>query len=155
WKKDGHTALARKVRKDRGRLRTLSVRARAFVEVKYCVEKLNVLHSYEALVREWPRLGDGDAPSYATVRRYVASLPTPAKTLCREGKEAFTTKCAPFILREAPPTMQWWILDHRQLDVFAANALFLYLRPNQMYRPWLTAVYDWGSRAMVGYAISP
>ena len=157
WKKGGYVALARKIRKDRGKPRILEAfpAACAFVQNKRLIEGLNASHVYEVLARDWSKLAKGKPPSYATVRRYLDTIPLPVKTLCREGREAFVSKCAPFVLRQAPPAMQWWISDHRRLDVFCRNTLFPHLGRNQMYRPWLTAVYDWGSRMLVGFAFSP
>lgn len=158
WQNGGYAALAGKVRKDRGKSRVFesSPAAAAFIQQKYCNEGLNAFHAHEALCREWKKVAGALAlPSYATVRRYLAGLPAGIKTLTREGAEAYHAKCSPFILRKAPPAMEWWISDHRMHDVFVRNRYFSHLNRDQAYRPWLTAVYDWGSRKIVGFIWAP
>jgi len=77
------------------------------------------------------------------------------RVLGREGKEAHGKKCSPFIQRGPRPAMEWWISDHRKFDVLVRNTLFAELKPEEAYRPWLTAIYDWGSRKIVGWCFAP
>jgi transposase InsO family protein len=156
---EGFNGLASKPSKFAGKSRYFAShpKAAAFVEVKYLSEGIqNVRLVHDALVREWRNLGEeGDPPTYDTVSRYLAKIPLPVRTLAHEGKQALWAKRSPFILRHAPPAMDCWISDHREFDVLVRNTLFPHMPRDQQYRLWLTAVYDWGSRALVGYCFSP
>ena len=156
--KGGRFALAPKIRKDDGKSRFFEAHPAAgiFLQQKFCGEGLNRLHAWEALCREWPKkFGKGEPPSFATARRYLATIPLGVTTLGRQGAEAYTNRVSPHIIRGPVPVMQWWISDHRQHDVFVRNTLFSHLKRDEMYRPWLTAIYDWGSRKLVGFVWSP
>lgn len=147
------------IRNDRGKSRTFEKhpKAAAVVQFKYLNEGIqNARLIHEILRREWPQLeGRGNPPSERTVRAYLATIPLPVRTLAHEGKEALLSKCSPFILRQAPPAMDWWIADHRLFDVLVRNTMFAEIAPDAAYRMWITAIYDWGSRALVGYCFAP
>jgi len=55
------------------------------------------------------------------------------------------------------PVMDWWVSDHREFDVLVRNTIFAEpeKKRDQAYRLWLTALYDWGSRKIVGFCIAP
>jgi DNA adenine methylase len=127
---EGYAALPDAPRSDRGQSRFFveHPKAAVFVQFKYLSEGIhNVRLVHDALCREWAKLEKmGEAPSYPTVRAYLDSLavPTPVRTLAHEGKQALWSKHSPFILRKAPPAMDWWIADHREFDVLVRNTLF-------------------------------
>lgn len=127
------------------------------MQFKYLREGIhNARLIHGALLREWNKVEkSGEPPSYPTLRTYLNGIPSPLVTLAHEGKEALHAKHSPYILRKAPPPMDCWILDHRIFDVMVRNTMFAELAPGQAYRIWLTAAYDWGSRALVGYCFSP
>src|SRR5260370_9368666 len=158
FRKGGYAAGARKIRCDEGKSRVFETHpaAKTFVMQKFLNEALSAQLSWEALRREWKKLtNDGDAPSYATTLRFLSTIPKGPRILAREGAEKYSNRCAPFILRNAPAAMDWWVSDHRQHDIFVRNRSFDHLDKDQMYRPWLTAVYDWGSRKIVGFCWAP
>jgi hypothetical protein len=157
-RQNGKLGLARPVRcdKDTARIFARNPKAAAYVKAKYLHEKLtNLSLIYESLCHDWPRLGVGDPPCFNTMRHYLAALPRPLVTLAHEGPRAWLAKHAPFVQRVPPPVMDTWVSDHRQHDVFVRNTMFAHLEPQQMYRLWITAIYDWGSRKLLGFSFSP
>jgi hypothetical protein len=158
FEKGGYAALADKVRKDRGRSRFFEVHKAAalYIQQKFLNEGLTYQLCWEALRRDWKRVeGNGQPPCEWSVRNFLSALPKGTQVLAREGAEAYTTKCSPSIRRKSPLPMEWWILDHRVFDVMTRNTLFQEMRKDQAYRLWLTAIYDWGSRMLVGFAFAP
>ncbi|HLZ92957.1 MAG TPA: hypothetical protein VKQ28_14685 [Candidatus Acidoferrum sp.] len=154
----GYAALADRVRKDKGQWKFFGqhLAATAFVEGKYLREGLSFQMSWEALVREWPKLEKkGEPPSYATVRNYLRGLPEPVKVLGRVGKREYESTCSPFVQRGPVPVMDWWVSDHRVFDVMVRNSLFAELPADKAYRVWMTAIFDWGSRKLVGFCFAP
>lgn len=157
-KKGGALALARKIHKNKGESKFFqrNPAATAFLESKYLREGLSYQMSWEALVREWPKLEKkGEPPSYATARRHLGKLPEPLKILAREGKRAYESKCSPFVQRGPVPVMDWWVSDHRVFDVMTRNSLFAELPADKAFRIWMTAIFDWGSRKLVGFCFAP
>ncbi len=158
YKEQGLYGLVRKLRKDAGASHFFDVHPAQglFLQNKFCVERLNRLHAWETLCSEAPTLfPKEDLPSYATARRYLGALPAGVTTLGREGAEVYANLISPRIIRGPVPVMQWWISDHRQHDVFVSNTLYSHLKRDEMYRPWLTTIYDWGSHKLIGFRWSP
>ncbi len=155
-KEGGLVALARKTRKDKGQsLFDAHPAAAAFLQSKYLHEGLSRQMAYDALIREWPKLGKGKPPGIKTAQRYLRKLPEPLKILAREGKRAYDSKCSPFVQRGPVPVMDWWVSDHRVFDVLARNSLFAELPADKAFRIWMTAIFDWGSRKLVGFCFAP
>lgn len=154
----GFAALADAPRKDRGVSRLFSehANAAAFVQQKFLNEGLSARLAWESLCREWSNIErKGEAPSYSTVRDYIAALPKPLTTLAREGAEKYHAKCSPFIQRSKQRVMDWWIADHRTHDVMVRNRLFAHLKDDQAYRVYLTLLVDWGSQKFIGWTFAP
>lgn len=154
----GYAKLADRGRKDKGQRKFFGkhLLAMTFIEGKYLREGLSFQASWGALVREWPKLEEkGEPPSYATVRNYLRKLPSPLKVLAREGKRAYESKCSPFVQRGPVPVMDWWVADHRVFDVMVRNSVFAELPGDKAYRIWMTAIFDWGSRKLVGFCFAP
>ncbi|HKI11417.1 MAG TPA: hypothetical protein VKA02_04830 [Candidatus Acidoferrum sp.] len=156
--REGCAALADRVRKDKGQSRWAEEHPAAalFLQQKYLHEGLSRQMSWEALVREWPKIEKkGKPPCRDAARTFLNALPEPLKVFGREGKEAHERKCSPFILRGKVPVMAWWISDHRVFDVLVRNSLFAELPQDKAFRLWFTALYDWGSRKIVGFCFAP
>ncbi len=156
----GYAALAEKPRKDKDRSRFFDEHpaAAVFLQNKFLKEGLSREMAWEALCREWKKLGEKDAPPcYDTARNFLNALPDPLKILSRDGKETHERLCSPFIQRSKVPVMDWWVSDHREFDVLVRNTLFAEpeMKRDQAYRLWLTALYDWGSRKIVGFCLAP
>jgi hypothetical protein len=159
---NSYTALADRQRKDAqgAGSRSLDALSKAYLEKKYLLKEegdLSMLMSWEALVRDWSKVLDkkGRAPSYDTARGYLRGLSPGLKTLARVGPEAYVSKHSPFIIRGKQPVMQTWNSDHRVHDVLVRNRMFAEKKCDEAYRMWLTAIYDMGSHAIVGYCFSP
>jgi len=158
FKKGGYAALADRPRKDKDKSRFFERHAAAalFLQKKFLQEGLSREMSWEALCREWKRIGEkGLPPCYDTARNFLNALPAAVKTLSRVGNEAHERLCSPFIQRSKVPVMDWWVSDHRVFDVMVRNSLFAEMKQDQAYRLWLTALYDWGSRKIVGFCLAP
>jgi transposase InsO family protein len=154
----GYSSLADRPRKNNGQSRIFQEHpaAAALLQEKFLHEGLSRQMSWEALVREWPKIEKkGEPPSYGTARNFLNALPEPLQVLAREGKEAHERKCSPFILRGKVPVMDWWVSDHRVFDVLVRNSLFAELPQDKAFRLWFTALYDWGSRKIVGFCFAP
>lgn len=109
--------------------------------------KPTVAHVYRELVKKaaeegW-RIG-----SRATCYRLIAEIPYTEKVFFREGEKAWERKCMPK-RRIAPPEYanSVWVADHHKFDLFISYG-------KRVVRPWLTAIMDMHSRAIVGWAIS-
>lgn len=154
----GYAALADRPRKDKDKSRFFEEHAAAaiFLQNKFLKEGLSREMAWEALCREWRKVEKkGEPPCYDTARNYLNALPEPLKVMAREGQQAYWSKCSPFIQRAKVPVMDWWISDHRVFDVMVRNSLFFELTGNKAFRIWLTAIYDWGSRKLVGFCFAP
>jgi transposase InsO family protein len=154
----GIAELADRPRKDKGKSRFWDQHpaGAAFLQQKYFNEGLMAKMSWEATCREWKRIGEkGSRPKYNTARIFLNEHPEPLKVLAREGKQAHWSKCSPSILRAKVPVMDWWMSDHRQLDVLNCNTLFPELPAGKAFRLWLTLIQDWGSRKIVGFCFAP
>jgi transposase InsO family protein len=154
----GFASLANRPRKDRGQSRFFEehTTAAAFLQNKFLKEGLSREMAWEALCRDWRRIGEkGLTPCYDTARNFLNALPEPLKVLARDGKETHERLCSPFIQRSKVPVMDWWVSDHREFDVLVRNTLFAEKKQDEAYRLWLTALYDWGSRKIVGFCLAP
>jgi hypothetical protein len=154
----GYAALADRARKDKGQSRCFGDEnpdASAFLLGKYLNEGLSIQMAWEALVREWPRVGKGQTPSYGTARNFLNAQALSVKTLGREGRRAYYNKRSPFLVRGKVAVMDWWVADHREFDVRSQNSLFAELPWNKAFRIWMTAIFDWGSRKLVGFCFAP
>jgi transposase InsO family protein len=154
----GYVALPRKSRSDKDKSRFFEEHptAAAFLQQKFLREALSRQMSWEAVCREWKKLGEkGQPPSLATARRELNRLAESLKVLARDGKETHERRCSPFIQRGKVPVMDWWVSDHREFDVLVRNTLFGEMKQDQAYRLWLTGLYDWGSRKIVGFCLAP
>lgn len=158
FNKGGYAGLADRPRKDKGQSRFFESHAAAalFLQNKYLREGLSREMAWEALCRGWKKLGEkGETPCYDTARNFLNALPQPLKVLAREGKQAYWSKCSPSIIRGKVPVMDWWISDHRVFDVMVRNTLFAEKKPDEAFRPCLTLIQDWGSKALVGFCLAP
>lgn len=161
---NGYNALVRSQRSDAkgAGSKCLSAAAEAYLQKKYLDRdegELSMFMAWEALARDWKTelREEGEPPSYATARKYLSKLPFGAVVLARRGPEALQSLGTPFVLRSKVPPMQTWVSDHRVHDVAVRNRMFVTRREelDAEYRVWLTAIFDQGSQAIVGYCFSP
>jgi len=110
---------------------------------------------YLAYLDEDRRLSEkGRLPaiSLRTLRRFVDSIPEAARTLARDGEEAYRNTqeiISHRALSEIEP-LQILVMDHRVLDVFC-------MIPERggwrLARPWLTAAIDMRTRRWLGWGV--
>lgn len=155
-------ALADRDRKDQGKSRFFEEHpnAAAYIIAKLLDDKVtNTRAVHSALAREWEKLERrGAPPSVPTVRAFLNDhriVSAPLRTLALEGPRALWAKHSLPVMRGRRPAMDWWVSDHRKLDVMCRNTLFSTEPAGAAFRLWLTAVGDMGSRAWVGFAFSP
>jgi putative transposase len=90
--------------------------------------------------------------SLRTLRRFVDSIPEAARTLARDGEEAYRNTQEIISHRDiaAVDPLQFLVMDHRVLDIFS-------LIPERggwrLGRPWLTAAIDMRTRRWLGWGI--
>lgn len=155
YKNGNSPALANRARSDRGQSRYFEDNPvlRSFAEKKYLSERLSIRMVHEALERECStrRL---DAPSYSTVRAYLASLPAALSSFAREGERQYHDRCEMYVLKDYSKKLanDIWVSDHMTHDVFVRNdGFFPDVADGAAIRPWLTAVTDYRTRKVLGF----
>lgn len=93
--------------------------------------------------------GAGQIPHISTVRRHIKRSVKPLEeAVFRYGERAYKVHHQPKVRRDLDKISvnECWVADHRKLDVFV-------LKDGTAIRPWLTAIVDWKSAAMVSWRI--
>lgn len=152
YRRGGIAALLPKWGKTRGQFLALSVALQAFIKDEYCsLKRPSPTTVYRHLVTLCSHLHE-PVPSQATVNRYLLTLPPAALVLAREGPKAFRAQMEPKCHRDlnANQPNEYWCGDHREMDLFVCvddrdGA--------KIFRPWLTAWLDLGTRTCVGYVV--
>lgn len=166
-----YAALCDRTRSDQGHSRFFAEHpaALAFVHQKRGNERVATgTVIYEALLAKWPELLQLDRrpsgrtsqewekpPAYSTVAAHLSTLPRAMLTLADKGPRAFRFQHMAPIQRQRVEPMEWWVLDHRELDIMGRNAMFSELAPNAAWRPWVTAIVDMATGCWMGYCFSP
>ena len=98
----------------------------------------------KAAIEGWP------VPSYATVTRYLRSIPAAARIALREGRKACEDRAVPSVLRTLDGLQAMEIIesDHHQVDVAVADA------EGRVFFPWLTIWFDVRARRPLGWILS-
>jgi hypothetical protein len=113
------------------------------------------LHAcYEYTVAALQRMAGAEPlPTYPQVRHYYATQVDRKRILiARHGEEWYRNHLAGYIRREAPRVDEVWVGDHHIFD--AAVRVWDEAAGRWLpVRPWLTAWFDWGSWAFVGWQI--
>lgn len=129
---------------------------------------------YEYAVRPWCTEQGMDAPHPRTVRRWLDEVTPVEEVAFREGMDAWRARVAPKVVRDpnALRTNQVWVADHRLLDAFVVvpdgkgKGWTRYGKLPcpcgsgeerrdccSLKRPWLTAIEDVRSGAIVGWRL--
>ena len=152
YRRGGLGALLPKWGKRRGQFFALSTPIQAFLKDEYCSPRrpspTTVYEHLEVLCRHL----NEPLPSQATVNRYLLTLPQPAVVLAREGPKAWRAKMEPKCHRDlnALAPNDYWCGDHREMDVFVRADDRVGAK---IFRPWLTAWLDLGTRTCVGHVL--
>jgi len=111
-------------------------------------------HSRLTSKKVWKRIHDlarekgWKAPSYATVKRIIAEINPAVRCMAREGEKAYYDRYELVVRYEVDRPNERFHIDHSKLDI-------LLVRPGQKpAHPWLTAVLDARSRALMGYHLA-
>jgi transposase len=102
------------------------------------------LLSKEAILKDW------QIPSYDTLKRFLQTIPMPARIMLREGRKACDDKAAPAIIRNLNGLAAMEIIesDHHQVDVAVID------KEGHVFFPWLTIWFDVRSRRPLGWILS-
>jgi hypothetical protein len=87
-------------------------------------------------------------PSYDCVRQIIKNLDPALLTMAHQGAAAYREEFDLLYRRESPHSNAMWQADHTPLDVLLLD------EHGQPAKPWLTAIEDDYSRAIVGYRLS-
>ena len=93
---------------------------------------------------------DWRIPALRTVHAMVDKrIPLPVRVLHREGHDAYTSQCEPYIVFDPDSVEpgQIWVGDHHELDLWIRHR-------GEWRRPWISAWQDMRSRKIVGHCIS-
>ena len=152
YRRGGFAALLPKWGKTRGKFLSLSAALQGFIKDEYLSQRQpSPTTVYRQLVRICQHAHE-PVPSQATVNRFLLTLPPAAVVLAREGPKAFRAKMEPKCHRDlnASAPNEYWCGDHREMDLFVR----LEDRDGaKIFRPWLTAWLDLGTRTCVGYVV--
>lgn len=93
-----------------------------------------------------------DLPSYATVLRFLRTIPVAVQEYYRVGKASWQKKFEPKVRRSFDDleVNEIWVGDHREFDVI----VFTDEQKRTCRRPWITMWQDLRSRRIVGWHIS-
>jgi putative transposase len=144
----GLRGLARLPRSDRGVRREMPEAQRLFIEglalqpPRRSKATIHRLVSEVSLKRGWP------LPSYRLVCQIVGSITPALVTLALEGRVAHRETYDLLYRWEASGPNELWQADHYKLAIWVVN------EQGQAARPWLTAILDDYSRAIVGYRLT-
>jgi len=152
YRRGGLAALLPKWGKTRGQFLALSQAQQDFLRDDYCsLTQPSPTTVYNHLVKICEYTHES-VPSQATVNRFLLTLPPAAVVLAREGPKAFRAKMEPKCHRDlnASGPNEYWCGDHREMDCFVR----LDDRDGaKIFRPWLTAWLDLGTRTCVGHVV--
>ena len=87
-------------------------------------------------------------PSYDRVRHIIKHLDPALVTMAHQGAAAYREEFDLLYRRESPHANAMWQADHTPLDVLLLD------ETGKPAKPWLTAIEDDYSRAIVGYRLS-
>ena len=112
---------------------------------------LSIAHCHEATVREAKREGWSWPASYSATAQWLRDYDDRSLTrLLRDGKDEWARRFLPHLEQDwdAVEPGEFFVCDHHQAD-------FWVLYKDKPIRPWLTAVQDCRTRAIVGWHFGP
>jgi putative transposase len=185
FKKEGIAGLARKKRSDastalqpKSRYFERHPEAAAFVLAKYgelgqcsptgapnlalVFDELMIERRRQgsAVHRELAALGEDprQRPSIDTVRNFLGKLPPVVRDAARLTREKHDARYAPTVRTNIAATRvnQFWVSDHRVVDILGFNDCFADAAPFSLFRVWCTAIEDMRSRVIWSvFSLSP
>ena len=152
YRRGGIAALLPKWGKTRGQFLALSAALQALIKDEYySTRQPSPTTVYRHLVTLCSHLHE-PVPSQAPVHRFLLTLPPAAVVLAREGLKAFRAQMEPKCHRDlnASKPNEYWCGDHREMDLFVRSDD---RDGAKIFRPWLTAWLDLGTRTCVGHVV--
>lgn len=148
YRAHGLRGLARRTRSDRGKRRGMPEEQRLFIEGLALESPQRSKATIHRLVCEVSRKQGWPVPSYRLVCQILSSMPPGLLTLAQEGSVAHRERYDLLARWEASCPNEVWQADHYKLPIWLVN------EQGQAARPWLTAILDDYSRAIVGYRLT-
>jgi hypothetical protein len=154
--------LTPNIRSDAGKSKVISPKVAAYIHTKLTLENLSIAETARSVKREFHTLEEsGEVPGYGAIRRFAKNtVVEDVLTLARHGERKYRTTALPTIIRNKSGIFanDWWVLDHRLHDIFVySSGIFPsdVQEPLKIYRLWMTLVWDWGSRRVMGVIWAP
>jgi putative transposase len=157
YARNGEQALLRTPGLDRPNARAMTPEMQDFAYREYVQQKRLKKKEVHRALQSFCAAHKLVAPSYATLARYLDSIPKNELTYGRRGVGAWRVDCEPLAERDydSLDINSLWCGDHRQFDVFCKvlvkGEVESYWR---VLRPWITMWLDLKSWCIVGWHIS-
>jgi putative transposase len=148
YREQGLAGLATTQRKDKGKSRRLPEQAITLVEGLALQTPPRSAAAIHRQVSEIAKEQGWKPPSYEWVRLIIKNLDPALVTLAHQGAAAYREEFDLLYRRESSHANAMWQADHCELPILLLDEEGL---PD---KPWLTAIEDDYSRAIVGYRLS-
>lgn len=153
FRREGFPGLIPGWGKKRGTFTALSMALQGVIRDEYLQPTQPSPTTVYRVVQELCAQLGQQVPSLTTVNRFLLTVPRTVKVMHREGRKAWRSQMEPKCFRDlnASAPNEWWCGDHRIMDVFVR----LSEDPeSKIFRPWLTAWFDLGTRTAVGWHVA-
>ncbi len=149
YREQGLAGLAdAKARSDKGMSRRLPTEAITLIEGLALQTPPRTIAAIHRQVCTIAKARGWNVPSYDSVYRIVKKLDPALLTLAHQGATAYREEYDLLYRRESPHPNAMWQADHTPLDILLLD------ETGKPAKPWLTAIEDDYSRAIVGYRLS-
>lgn len=149
YREKGLAGLANNVtRSDKGKSRKLEDAAIRLIEGLALQTPARSMAAIHRQVTAIAKEQGWKPPSYDRVRHIIKSLDPALVTMAHQGAAAYREEFDLLYRRESPHANAMWQADHTPLDVLLLD------ETGKPAKPWLTAIEDDYSRAIVGYRLS-
>src|SRR6266516_2534238 len=149
YREKGLAGLANHVsRSDKGTPRTLEDTAIQLIEGLALQTPRRSMAAIHRQVTAIAKEQGWKPPSYDRVRHIIKKLDPALVTMAHQGAAAYREEFDLLYRRESPHANAMWQADHTPLDVWLLD------EAGKPDKPWLTAIEDDYSRAIVGYRLS-
>lgn len=147
YREKGLAGLANARRSDKDKSRCLSAEALTLIEGLALQTPARSMAAIHRQVVEITKEQGWKTPSYDTVRQVIKKLDPALMTMAHQGAAAYREEYDLLYRRESPHSNAMWQADHTPLDVLLLD------ETGKPAKPWLTAIEDDYSRAIVGYRL--
>ena len=149
YREKGLVGLANNVtRSDKGKSRRLPDAAIRLIEGLALQTPARSMAAIHRQVTAIAREQGWKPPSYDRVRHIIKNLDPALVTMAHQGAAAYREEFDLLYRRESPHSNAMWQADHTPLDILLLD------ETGKPAKPWLTAIEDDYSRAIVGYRLS-